>query len=96
MVTSSPKPFIEGLLIARQAESPGPLADQNVAQDLARGDVDHRDTGGVAKRDIGGLAVPGDAQIDRGHVALAHARRQEFNLPLDGEAPAVDDVDLSG
>src|SRR5579871_633358 len=87
---------IKRLFVARHAKTPGALADQNVALNFACRYVDDRDMGRVAKCHIGGLAVPGDAQIDRRHVGLAHAGRQKLELACDGEFLPVDDVDLAG
>src|SRR5215471_7101746 len=50
---------VEGLLVAREREAPGALADEDVGQHLAARDVDHRHMGGVAERHIGGPAVAG-------------------------------------
>src|SRR5262244_779360 len=87
---------VERLFVTRHAETPGALADQNVAQNLAGRHIDHGHVRGVAKRHISYLAVPGDAQVDGGYVGLAHAWRQELELAFDGEFVAVDDVDLAG
>ncbi len=82
-------------LVARQGDAPRTFADEDVAFDLAGRDVDHGHVGGVAERDIGGLAVPGHGEAHWRHVALAHAGRHELDLAGDAEAAAIDDVDLA-
>src|SRR5215470_5174059 len=85
-----------GALVARKRDAPGALADQDIARDLARRHVDDSHVRGVAERHERSLAVLGHDQADRGDVALAHARRQEFDLAGDLELLAIDDVDLAG
>src|SRR5882672_12828632 len=46
-----------GALVARERDTPGALADQNVARDPARRHVDDRHMRGVAERHERGLAV---------------------------------------
>src|ERR1700730_4805290 len=87
---------IKGLFVARHAEAPGAFTDQDVALNLSGRYVNHGDVGGVTECHIGGLAVPGDAQIDRRHIGLAHARRQELDLAFDGKFLTVDDIDFAG
>src|SRR5262245_2407157 len=86
---------VEPALVARQRDAPRALADQDVARNLARRHVDDGHMGGVAERDIGGLAVPGHDQADRRDVGLAHAGRQELDLAAHTEVGAVDDIDLA-
>src|SRR5262249_42869769 len=70
---------IKRLFVARHSETPGALADQDVALNFAGRHIDHGDMGRVAKRHISGLAVPGHAKIDRRDVGFAHARGQKLD-----------------
>src|SRR6266849_148828 len=87
---------IKRLFVARHAETPGALADQDVALNFAGRYIDDGDVGRVAKCHISGLAVPGDAKVDRRHVGFAHAWGQELDLAFDGKFLTIDDVNLAG
>ena len=86
---------VKQLLVPRQRDAPGALADQNVALDCARRHIDHRHMGRVAERDVGGPAILRHGKADRSDVALSHSRRQKFNLASDRKRVEIDDIDFA-
>src|SRR5262249_25956635 len=84
-----------GALVARERDTPGALADQNVARNLAGRHVDHRHMRRVAEGYERGLAVLGHDEPDRRDVALAHAGRKKLDLAGDLKLRPIDDVDLA-
>ena len=78
-----------------QGQPPRTLADQNVIEDAAAGDVNYGNVISAAQGDEGGFAITGYQQVDGGHLVAPKTGRFEDDIARSSIRPRVDDVDLA-